>query len=427
MSKILELRRKRAEINAKIQALATLEKTDGQLSAEQLTEFDTLSAEFKQLGEQLSRLESAEQMAAATATQVATFGNQAPAVQVKQEPKQYLGAKVSRMVMSIAASKGDLADAAKFARSEIGDNEVAMAIETSAGSGGALVPQNIHSEIIELLRARTVVRRLGAQTVPLPNGNLSLPRLASGATAGYVGEGSDVNATEAEFDDVKLNAKTMITLVPMSNQLIGRAGFQVEQLVLNDILGAMAVREDKAFLRDDGTNSTPRGFKKAATDAGRTLAWSGSATLAAVDAYLDQLILMLIQSDSLLISPGWSLSPRSFIFLQGLRDGNGNKVYPEMAQGLLKGYPIFHSTTIPVNLGAGTNESEIYFADWNDVIIGEMDNMTIDFSREATYKDGSGNLVSAYARNQSLIRVVAEHDVGFRHVEGLALGTAVTW
>jgi len=197
--------------------------------------------------------------------------------------------------------------------------------------------------------------------------------------------------------------------------------------VLNDILGAMSVREDKAFLRDDGTSNTPKGFKKTATDASRTLAWTGTADLATIDAWLDQLILMLLQSDSLLIRPGWSLSPRSFIKLQGLRDGNGNKAYPEIAQGMLKGYPIVHSTTIPVNLGTGSNESEIYFADWNDVIIGEMDNMTIDFSKEATYKDGSGNLVSAFARNQSLVRVVAEHDVGFRHVEGLALGTAVTW
>lgn len=427
MSKVLELRRKRAEINAKIQAIAAIEQADGQLNAEQLVEFDQLSAEFKQLGEQLGRLEQAEKMAASTAEPVSVFANKNTAVHVKAEAKQYTGAKLSRLVMSIAASKGDLAEAAHFARNEIGDNDVAMAIETSAGSGGALVPQNIRDEVIELLRARTVVRRLGAQTVPLPNGNLSLPRLSSGSTSGYIGEGTDVNATESAFDDVKLNAKTMITLVPISNQLIGRAGFQVENLVLNDILGAMATREDKAFLRDDGTSSTPKGFKKTAVDASRTLAWTGSASLATVDAFLDKLILMLIQSDSLLIRPGWTLSPRSFIYLQGLRDGNGNKAYSEMAMGMLKGYPIFHTTTIPVNLGAGTNESEIYFADWNDVIIGEADSMTIDFSKEATYKDSSGNLVSSFARNQSLVRVVAEHDVGFRHVEGLALGTAVTW
>ncbi len=187
------------------------------------------------------------------------------------------------------------------------------------------------------------------------------------------------------------------------------------------------MREDKAFLRDDGTSNTPTGFKATATTANRTVPWSGTASLSTVDAYLDSLILKLMQSNSLMISCGWGLSPRTWMYLYGLRDGNGNKVYPEMAQGMLKGYPIQHTNAIPVNLGTETNESEIYFADFNDVVIGEDGSYTIDFSREATYKDGEGNLVSAFSRNQSLIRIVTEHDIGFRHPEGLALGTAVTW
>jgi len=60
-------------------------------------------------------------------------------------------------------------------------------------------------------------------------------------------------------------------------------------------------------------------------------------------------------------------------------------------------------------------------------VIGEQENMKVDFSREATYKDAGGNLVSAFSRNQSVVRVVAEHDIGFRHLEGLVLGTGVTW
>lgn len=44
--------------------------------------------------------------------------------------------------------------------------------------------------------------------------------------------------------------------------------------------------------------------------------------------------------------------------------------------------------------------------------------MKVDFSREATYLDAEGNPVSAFSRNQSLIRVVLEHDIGFRHPEG---------
>ncbi|SWF67861.1 putative major capsid protein [Klebsiella pneumoniae] len=51
--------------------------------------------------------------------------------------------------------------------------------------------------------------------------------------------------------------------------------------------------------------------------------------------------------------------------------------------------------------------------------------MKVDFSKEASYIDADGTLVSAFSRNQSLIRVVTEHDIGFRHPEGLVLGTGV--
>ncbi|MDU2830791.1 MAG: phage major capsid protein, partial [Anaerococcus sp.] len=301
------------------------------------------------------------------------------------------------------------------------------AISTAAASGGVLIPENLHSEVIELLSDRTIVRKLGARSIPLPNGNMGLPRAAGGAQASYTGEGKDATASESRFDDVKLTAKTLIALVPISNQLIGRAGFNVEQLVLQDILTAISVREDKAFMRDDGTGDTPIGMKTRATQWNRLLPWDAAAeaNLNTIDTYLDALILMAMNGNSNMISCGWGMSNRTYMKLFGLRDGNGNKVYPEMAQGMLKGYPIERTSAIPVNLGAGGNESEIYFADFNDVVIAEDGVMSVDFSKEATYKDADGNLVSAFARNQSLIRVITEHDIGFRHPEGLAMGTKV--
>lgn len=423
MSKILELRRKRSEVNDKVQALA--KKSEVGLTSDESVQFTQLCTEFDEITAQIEQLEKAEKMQAAVATPVVAA--KSPAVIVKPELKQYTGAGLARMVMSIAAGKGDLQDAAQFAEKEIGDKELSMAISTTATSGGALIPQNLYGEVIELLRDRTVVRKLGARSIPLPNGNLSIPRMSGGATASYVGEGDDAKATDAKFDDIKLSAKTMIAIVPMSNQLIGRAGFNVEQLVLTDVLSAIAVREDKAFLRDDGTNNTPKGFKATAMQNNRNVDWTGTVDLNAIDAYLDSLILKLMESNSMMIKCGWAMSPRTWMKLYGLRDGNGNKVYPEMAQGFLKGYPIEHTNAIPSNLGAGSNETEIYFADFNDVVIGEDGNMTVDFSSEATYVDANGNLVSAYARNQSLIRVVTEHDIGFRHPEGLSLGTKVAF
>jgi HK97 family phage major capsid protein len=426
LKRIEELRREQALIAENVKTLANKENAGEQLTTEELASFTSMQTKFDELGGQISRALQSEQMTIDSAQPV-TSATRSAAIHVKKAPDNYPGAQVARFAMSIAAGKGDLGLAEKFAANEIGDKSVAMAVSTAADSAGSLVPENMANEVIELLRPKTIVRGLGARPMPLVNGNLSIPRITGGATSGYKGENETHNAEGGTTDDVKLSAKTQMTIVPMSNELIGQTGFNVESIFLGDMTMAMANRQDKAFLRDDGTNNTPTGFRKTAVDASRTVPWVGTANLETIDAYLDLLILGVMSANSNMITCGWGLSPRTFMKLQGLRDGNGNKVYPEMAQGLLKGYPVKHTTNIPVNLGAGSNETEIYFADWADVLIGETGTMTIDFSREATYTDDTGTLVSAFSRNQSVLRVVGGNDVGFRHLEGLQLGTAITW
>lgn len=409
-----------------IKDLAAIEAKDGQLTAEQLTQFDTISKGLSDDEARLNRAKAAEALTIEQAQPIVSAT--APAIHVKSAPADYPGAKIARFGMAIAAGKGNLADAEKFAKTELRDNDVAMAVSTAEGSGGALIPENLSSDFIELLRPKSIVRMLGASVVPLVNGSLTIPRHTGGAISGYKAENASRNAENQTLDDVKLSAKTQMTIVPISNELIGRAGRNVESIFLNDMLAATATRQDKAFIRDDGTNNTPTGMRKTAEVGGRLKAFAGDkADIQVVDMYLDSLVLALEESDSAMVRPGWGLSPRTAMYLYGLRDGNGNKVYPEMAQGMLKSYPIGKTTNIPVNLGTGLSFSEIYFADFNDVIIGESDTMTIDFSREATYNDASGNLISAYSANQSVLRLVTANDIGFRHLEGLVVGTEISF
>ncbi len=126
-------------------------------------------------------------------------------------------------------------------------------------------------------------------------------------------------------------------------------------------------------------------------------------------------------------SPGWIMSPRSFIYLLGLRDTQGNKAFPEMASGTLKGYPFATTTAIPNNLAVtGTNESEIYFCDFADVLVCEVPGLLISVSSEAAYYDGSA-VVSAFSRDQTVIRVIAQHDLVMRHTESVAVLSDVDW
>ena len=431
---INELRRERARINQQVQALAKLEGDGIALSVEQQTEFADLSSRFDALSTQIERAESAERMAAAAATSVdpapATVANGAVAgVPAQPRVPEVKGAKMARMVRALAAARGDAQLASKLAIERGFGEEVAMSLNTlTSSAGGVLIPENLSSEVIELLRPKSVVRKLGARTLPISNGNITIPRLKGGAVVGYIGADTDMPVTEQQFDDLQLTAKKMAALVPIANDLLKYAGVNpnVDQIVVSDLTAAIGAREDKAFIRDDGTANTPKGLRFWAL-ASNLIPASDGGTLQKVETDLNKAILALENADANLTTPGWIMAPRVFRFLEGMRDGNGNKVYPELAQAMLKGYPVGKTTQIPINLNKGGNQSEIYFTDFGDMFIGEEETLEIDYSKEATYKDNDGNVVSAFQRDQTLIRVIAKNDFGPRHVESIAILTGVTW
>ncbi|VWC26242.1 phage-like protein [Burkholderia pseudomultivorans] len=431
---INELRRERAAVNQRVQALAQIELGGTALSAEQQAEFDQLSSKFNDLTAQIERAEAAERMAAAAAVPVdpapaAVAAPAAASVPAQPKAQEVKGAKMARMVRALAAARGDAQLASKIAIERGFGEEVAMSLNTlSPGAGGVLVPENLSSEVIELLRPKSVVRKLGARTLPLSNGNITIPRLKGGAIVGYIGADTDIPTTQQQFDDLKLTAKKMAALVPIANDLIKYAGVNpnVDQIVVGDLTAAIGAREDKAFIRDDGTANTPKGLRFWALP-GNVLPASDGSTLQKIETDLGKAILALENADANLTQPGWIMAPRTFRFLEGLRDGNGNKVYPELANGMLKGYPVGKTTQVPINLGDGADESEIYFADFGDVFIGEEETLEIDYSKEATYKDADGNMISAFQRDQTLIRVIAKNDFGPRHVESIAVLAGVTW
>ena len=441
MPTINELRSERAKVNASVQALALIEAGGGELTAAQLQEFTDLQATFANLTAQITRMEAAESIAAAAAVPVdrALGAAHQPAAPPAAAAPASLpavprmpdapGAKMSRMVRALVVAQGNQQAAANFAANNGFGDDVAMALNTlTPGAGGVLVPSNMAREVIELWRPQSVVRRLGARSLPLSNGNITLPRLKGGAVVGYIGSDTDIPTTGQTFDNLKLSSKQLAGLVPISNDLLAYSGISpnVDKLVVDDLTAAMSSREDKAFIRDDGSLETPKGLLAWALSGFKFVASDG-ATLQKVETDLNKLILALENVNANMGAPGWIMSPRSFRFLEGLRDGNGNKVYPEMKDGNLKGYPVGKTTQVPNNLGAGSNASEIYFVDFNDCFIGEDETLLIDYSKEASYKDEGGNMVSAFQRNQTLVRVIAKHDFGPRHVESIAILTGVTW
>jgi HK97 family phage major capsid protein len=326
--------------------------------------------------------------------------------------------------------------AAGFIHNRFGDDLVARALNSGVtGEGGALIPQDFLADLIELLRANTVIRGAGPMEVGMPMGNLTIPRLAGGATASYQNELDDIAVTQERFDDVNFAAKKLTAMVPVSNDLIRRAPIGVEEVVRDDLVQTIARREDLAFMRGDGTDKGPIGMRRLALPANVITVTAMPATpapgdqLTAILAGASAAILALQNGMSRMIRPTWFMAPTLARFIATARDQVGGFYFKdEIERGMWEGYPVRLSQQIPTNLVVSTytKGSEIYFCDMADFVIADTYNVVVDASDVAAYNDGT-SIVSAFQRDQSLFRVIAEHDVNMRHLQSLVVLLTQDW
>lgn len=345
-----------------------------------------------------------------------------PATVKAQEEK---GIQFARLVISLASAKGNLQEAARYAHEKWKDDVVSKALTVSIGNaGGFTVPEQLSNEIIEFLRPVSVVRSLNPIILPMPGGRLTMPGAATGAVASYVSEGVNITKTEPTFRQISMTARKLAALVPISNDLLRFGSSNVEQFVRDDIIDALAQRQDLAFIRGDGTGNTPKGFRFL-SQASAIIAANATVNVVNVTTDLAKLELSLINNNVRMGRPGWITSPRVKMFLQNLRDANSNFVFPEVSQGMLRGKPIRETTQVPINLGSGS-DSELYLADFSNVIIGEAEGIVLDVSSEAAYFDGA-SVVSPFSRDETVIRAIQQHDFEIRQDFACAVLTGVTW
>jgi HK97 family phage major capsid protein len=478
--KLHELQRKRSALREQVAAFIKQDedRPEGEpMSDDDKTKFDQIMAELQELEDRIARCERAITAAAPDDDQArADNGNgngngdddedrddddedkryRGPGMsgvagivargglrvyaRPKRHPIEGKGFAVARFMIGLVHSKWFGPEkAAEFVTNRFGDDQVAKMLVSKAlnysvvAEGGALIPQDFIAELIELLRANVVVRAAQPMSVQMPMGNLTIPRLAGGSTAVYQGELDDISVTEEAFDDLNLVAKKLTAMVPVSNDLIRRAPIGVEAIVRDDLVQGIARKEDKVFLRGDGSDKGPVGWRSLVLAPNLITIPALGATPAPGDDLnivvqaLAALKLTLVNGLSRMIRPTWFMAPTVREYIKTRRDSVGGFYYKdEVNSGTLEGFPIMVSQQLPTNLGAG-NGSEIYLVDMADTVIADTLNVTVDASDVAAYYGTDGKVVSTFQRDQSLFRVIAEHDFNMRHLQSLAVGITSDW
>ena len=437
-------------------------------------EYDLLKGEVEKLDKSIDRAKTAQALAASNAQPAP---GQEETIHATVETDKYAKDKslmLGGFAKLIGLGGGNLYNARQSAKDGYGENhpltkafmaatsQKAM-IMASGASGGFIVPPDVMTEIIELLRAKAVVRASNPRNMPMPRGTMTLPGQSSAATANYGTETGIIAASQPSLSQIVATYKKLTALVPVSNDMMRYANPAVDAFVRDDIVKIMALREDLAFLLGDGSKSTPRGFLSFAngwvaqnggtlgnwsqtaasvfavnaadpanTTGGNFITSNASYTQVTVAAELQGAINRLDTANVPEDKRVWFFHPRIYNYLFGLLNAVGLYVYrDELSKGMLLGYPIRKTTQIPTTYwdAAGSNKTQtfIFLVEMNEAMILDSMQLELAVSREGTYTDTNGATVSAFQSDQTIIRAVAEHDFQMRHDQAVAVIQGVQW
>jgi HK97 family phage major capsid protein len=271
------------------------------------------------------------------------------------------------------------------------DHERALA-EATVGAGGALVPAPLSARVIDLARNRTVVFRAGAQTVPMTSQTLALARLTSEGSPAWKAENATITAADMVFDRISFTARTLVRTILLSVELFEDADPSSEDVIANAFAGQMAVELDRVALLGTGTAPEPRGILN---QSGVTLTDHGAAGTAITnyDWWLDAIGAVRAAG----FEPNAHVqAPRSSTSLSKLKEATTN-AYLTPPAGLL---PMLTTKSVPINVtvGASTDTSYVFTADWSQLLVGIRTDFTLRFLGERYLADNLQYAFLAYLR-----------------------------
>lgn len=284
----------------------------------------------------------------------------------------------------------------KFLKAII-DNDSVTAKALSEGTsadGGYLVPNEFKAAIIEKRDLAAVIRPR-ATVFPMSRDKMDVPSEGNAVTLYWTAENAGLTESNPTFGNTTLNTNKLTGLSKMSRELFGDSGVNLMDFLAGLYGRKFALEEDKKFMTGTGTGE-PKGLRQYTV---------GNIAQAGANLTADDVIKLFYQLGSQYRSLSTWIMHNSIIRLvRLLKDSQGRYLWTDGlndAPATIMGRPVVEQNDIPTNLGAGTNESEIWFGDLAYYLIGDRQEMTIESTTE-----GAGT----FENHQVAVKVIERID-----------------
>ncbi|NVJ05229.1 phage major capsid protein [Myxococcus sp. AM001] len=279
--------------------------------------------------------------------------------------------------------------------------------------GGLWARETWSSELVEVLRPRSILLAAGARTIGGYGAKLNMGTLGQGVTVYWTAEGKPVQKSNPTDGAISLGAHKLMALCPISNDLLRLGNMDATAVAGEDMAAAISLEVDQVGIKGKGPKK-PNGLRQQMKGANRTpiAGTTLENKIADVDGLVETVDTAEVPGGLEGNSGFYYMSPKTYFHLRAQRDTAG-WVWPELRDlrnPRLNGMPVFRSTTL--------NEDRVIgFGLAQQLILGEAVPLEVEVGEDGA--DFSSDMVT--------MRGITQVDWLLRHAEAFAEKTGVTY
>lgn len=273
-------------------------------------------------------------------------------------------------------------------------------------SAGGLVPVGTGAMIDRLMSA-SIIPRLNTSVLQVGSGlgGITLPKLKTGVSGSWVGEGVTVPESQPTVGDVNFTARSLASYVSFSRELLAFSNASIESLLMNDVARSFAAAIDAALLNGSGVGNEPKGLLQHADldviETGQAPSWAKLLELESAPELLDA------AADDMRFLAHPAVLRKLRQTLRVANDAGAGFVIDGDQPASLIGRPVVRSTAVP--------SGALVYGNWQSAVVAMWQG--IDLLADP-YSQARNGLVCLHGRQYC--------DVNFRHLESFAAIVSMT-
>lgn len=277
-------------------------------------------------------------------------------------------------------------------------------IEETTTLGGYLVPEEYSSELVEVVRSKSVVLPL-ASTYEMNTDTYNVPTISTGGSVYWEQTGgfTSKTATDVTFGQMQLSAKTVYGLSALSDQLVEDSSPSAVQAIQRELASAIVAEMDKQFL--EGTTTPFNGIVNQANVVTGTMG---------VALTVDDV------ADAIASVEAYAFTPNAIIchpsvkaILRKLKDSDGQFIWADPRgsdPASIFGVPVYATA----NMTSTATSRNLIVGDMTQAAVGMRRNITFALSEHANF-----------VKNQTLVRLTARVGFGLKQPTAFYVVTSI--